>query len=128
MFRLFRKQVKTAADQSSFKSTMAATLLKPIRHAQIRFVTVLSKQESRLSVRQKKGALLIFLISMGSLSSYWVYEGIFLTSQDKPGYLKRDVISQPKNTALPDTLDIKWLQEYKRWKARKDSLTDSLKR
>lgn len=128
MFRLFRKQAKPAAGQSSFKSTMAAILLKPIRDAQIRFAAGLSKQESRLSVRQKKGALLIFLISMGSLSGYWVYEGIFSTSQDKPGYLKRDVISRPKNTTLPDTLDIKWLQEYKHWKARKDSLPDSLKR
>ena len=128
MFRLFRKQAKSIAEPSAFKSTMAAILLKPIRDAQIRFATSLSKQESRLSIRQKKAALLIFLITMGILSGYWVYEGIFLTNSDKPGYLKRDLITRPKNTTLPDTLDVKWLQEYKHWKARKDSLPDSLKR
>jgi hypothetical protein len=128
MFHLFRRQAKPAPGQSFFKMTIAAMLLKPIRQAQIRFATVLSKQESRLSIRQKKGALLIFLISMGSLSGHWVYRGIFSTDPGKPGYLKRDLITRPKNATLPDTLDIKWLQEYKHWKAVKDSLPDSLKR
>jgi hypothetical protein len=128
MFRLFRKQARPAAEPGSLKRTIAAMLLKPIRDAQIRFATVLSKQESRLSIRQKKVALLIFLISMGSLSGHWVYKGIFSTNSDKPGYLKRDLITRPKNATLPDTLDIKWLKEYKNWKARKDSLPDSLKR
>ena len=128
MFRLFRKKAKPAGQGTGIKDKMAAVLAKPLQQAQTRFATTLSKYESRLSVRGRKWALLIFLVCMCSLSAYWLYEGIFPTNGYKPAFLKNGLITQPQNTTLPDTLDIKWLQEYKRWRAKKDSLLDSLKR
>jgi hypothetical protein len=128
MFRLFRKQALSARKNNPIRAKIAGILGKPIRKAQTRLATSLSKQESRLSLREKKWALLAFLLSMGSLSGYWVYQGIFSKFGNKPGFLKYQGITEPKNATLPDTLDIKWLQEYKHWQARKDSLPDSLKR
>jgi hypothetical protein len=128
MFRLFRKQTPSAKNDNPIRAKISGILAKPLHKAQTRLVTSLSKQEGRLSVRDKKWALLAFLLLMGSLSGYWVYQGIFSKSMNKPGFLKYQGITEPKNATLPDTLDIKWLQEYKHWQARKDSLPDSLKR
>lgn len=126
MFRLFRK--KTKPSENPIRNKVGGILAKSIRHAQIRFATALNKQESRLTVTQKKYALVIFMVSMTSLSGYWVYEGIYSKTTGKPGFLKFQDITAPKNPTLPDSLDIKWLQEYKHGKAKKDSLPDSLKR
>ncbi len=128
MFRLFRKKESSARKDNPIRTRISDILAKPIRKAQTRLATSLSKQESRLSLQEKKWVLLAFLLLMGSLSGYWVYEGIFSKSMNKPGFLKYQSITEPKNATLPDTLDIKWLHEYKRWQARKNSLPDSLKR
>jgi hypothetical protein len=128
MFRLFRKKTKPAGQGTGIKDKIAVVLSKPLHQVQIRFANKLSKYDSRLSVRGRKWALLIFLVCMCSLSAYWLYEGIFPINGYTPVFLKHGLITQPKNTTLPDTLDIKWLQEYKRWRAKKDSLLDSLKR
>jgi hypothetical protein len=125
MFRFFRK-IKRLDHPAQNK--MTGILSKPIRQAQTRFATVLSKQERRLSNPQKKKVLFLFILGMTSLSGYWVYQGIFSKSSDKPGLPHYQGITQPKNATLPDSLDIKWLQEYKHWRQRKDSLPDSLHR
>lgn len=128
MFRLFRKQPKRIGVERRIQTKVAGILTKSIQKAKIRFATGLSRYESRLSVRGKKRALLIFCLSMGSFSGYWLYEGIFSNDQGKPTFLQHQSITRPKNTALPDSLNIKRLQEYKRWQVMKDSLPDSLKR
>lgn len=125
MFRFFRK-IKQSDNPAQNKLT--GILSKPIRKIQIRFCTLLSKHERRLSRPQKKKVLLLFMLGMASLSGYWVYQGIWGKPSNKPGILHYQGVTQPKNATLPDSLDIKWLQAYKHWRQRKDSLPDSLHR
>lgn len=127
MFRLFRKTTATPKEDP-VKSKMAGILAALAHKAQVRFATNMSSYERRMSNGGRKRALLIFCIGMSCLSSYWLYDGVFSHTQDKPGFLRQQTISRPQNSTLPDSLDLQRLRQYKQRQAIKDSLTDSINR
>jgi hypothetical protein len=127
MFQLFRKWRQASKPESPTAGRVAGILGKAVKQVQTRFGTVLSKQERQLNIRQKKRALWIFCTSMSVLSGYWIVDGLFSGTMNKPSFLPHQSMTVPQKPLLPDSLDIHYLQQYKHWRAAKDSLPDSLK-
>jgi hypothetical protein len=65
---------------------------------------------------------------MSGLSGYWIYEGMFSTLPDNPGFLKHQAITSPQKTDLSDSLNLQLLKQFQQEQATKDSLPDSVKR
>ncbi|TXJ29009.1 MAG: hypothetical protein E6Q24_04855 [Chitinophagaceae bacterium] len=79
-----------------------------------RFARTMSKGEQKLTTGQKKISLLLFCIVMCGMSAYWLYRGIFTEANKSPVFLKQKHITIPLDPALPDSLDIHLLEQYRR--------------
>lgn len=91
------------------------------------FALTLSRYERRLTIWQKKMALVGFCLAMSCLSAYWLYEGIFSKGKDRPSYLKQKTITPPPAITLPDSLNTELLKARKaKWEAQRTT-TDSKK-
>jgi hypothetical protein len=86
----------------------------------------LGEKEQQLPIKQKKYFLLAFTICMSAVSFSFLYRALWGHAGMK-SYLKNETITPPPNTALPDSLDIKMLEEMKREKMAAPSATDSVK-
>jgi len=128
MFQLFRKKRPSSHPKNPETDKIGNILAKTIYKVQTRWATSLSQAESRLSVRQKKWALWIFCAGMSFWSAHCIYEGIFSPASGKAGYLKQQMITAPRKTQLPDSLDLQLLKQFQQRRAKIDSLPDSLKR
>ncbi len=128
MFRLFRRKIQTHPVQNPVEGKIGTVLAKAVHDCQRRLAAILSKKESRLTLRQKKRTLVIFCIAMSSLSGYWIIAGIFSISQGKPDFLQHQAITVPQKTVLPDSLDLQLLKQFQQGRAKKSSQPDSVKR
>jgi hypothetical protein len=128
MVRLFPKKGSVENPENPAKKKVTDFWVKTLQKRQMRLAGILSNYERQLPIRQKKMLLLIFCIGMSGLSACWIYEGLFSTTTDKPDFLQHQSITVPQKTLLPDSLDIRYLQQYKRWRETQDSLHDSLKK
>lgn len=76
-------------------------------------VKQLSRYEQRLSLSEKKVCLVLFCLLMGSLSTYWLYQGIAGRSTVAPTYMQPQSIVRPHDSKLPDSLNVNFLEELK---------------
>ena len=87
----------------------------------------LSTYEQHMTTGQKKSFLFIFFICSSSVSMTLIYKGIFI--QDRVSvFLQKDAVNMPQNSKLPDSLDVKWLEELQRINRARQALLDSLKK
>lgn len=87
----------------------------------------LSKREQKLTLRQKKIALLIFCSCMFTYSFILLWQGFFSPGKPPSHYLDHHTITMPADPRLPDSLNIPLLEQIQKSKLRLDSLHDSLK-
>lgn len=125
MFSMFRKRPST---YSQSRQTRESKLTIFTRRLQTRWAEGLSRQDRKLTMRQRKLLLCLFTLLMSGLSTYWIYRGIIPPQKGKPSYLHHQAITTPETVSLPDSLDLNLLKAYQRWQTLKDSLSDSSKR
>ena len=124
MYRLFK--TKNSGSAPAVKRA-ATAVQKVIYQLKMKIAAALAKWESRLTIKEKKVYLLCFCILMVSLSSYWLYEGIFLKPRKGPTYLKQETISRPQDISLPDSLDMHYLEARKRQREVHKTIPDTTK-
>ncbi len=125
MFNLFSKRSAIQSQQNLPRQTKLSAF---IRRIQNRWADVLSRQDRKLTIIQRKVFFCLFILAMSILSSYWIYQGIFPgKNQALPG-MQQEGITLPAKIALPDSLDVNFLKAYQRWRMFKDSSLDSSKR
>lgn len=110
MFRIFRK--KSNRENKHPKMEKAAEFLaRNILDKQTRTANWLSRHEQRLSIKQKKFALLIFCACMSFVAGSLLYRGIFRARSSIPDWLQQQSITVPKTHPIPDSLDLNVLPE-----------------
>jgi len=111
MIRLFLRKKLPPGQENRATGKIAGIATSLIQRVQIRFARTLSQFESRLSVREKKWAVLIFYMALTGLSAYWIYDGFFAHMSRKQTILKHQRVAIPQNIVLPDSLDVQFLQK-----------------
>lgn len=67
-------------------------------------IFMLSKQENKMTLLQKKIAISVFLFLMGFLLIGLLYGGLLGADMNRPSYLDIPRISQPISPQLPDSI------------------------
>jgi hypothetical protein len=123
MFKLFPKK-KTTPGANRQTGKVSIFLSERAGRWHVRCADFLNRQERRMTVPQKKRALLLFLMIMSTVSAFWIYTGVFSATNKMPAYLRQHMIQLPKT--WPDSLKRRFIEEYKRQQALRDSLVDSV--
>lgn len=126
MFRIFKKRKRKIASTLSEKA--AGKIKSLILKVKCQFAETMSQYEQRLSTKQKKVALAVFCLIMCSLSSFWLYQGVFKINTDNPGYLKQNKITIPHDITLPDSLNTELMEELKQRLEHHKQKADSIKK
>jgi len=111
MFSIFRKKTLRREDKHPKMEKAAAFFARKIIKTQNRIANWLSRYEQKMSISQKKMALLLFCISMSIMTGSLLYRGIFTNRNSTPGWLQQQSITIPKTHPIPDSLDLNGLQE-----------------
>lgn len=109
MLNLFRKK-KTEKEYPHLDKA-AAFFARNILRAQTRIAAWLSKHEQRMTIPQKKMALVLFCISMSILAGSFLYRGITGFNTSSPEWLQQPSIVIPETQALPDSADLEILNQ-----------------
>ena len=103
----------------------SAILKTPVRNALQKLAAFLSTYERKMSLRQKKVALIAFLTLMMSYCFILMF-GLFSPATTTPTYLKAGTISTPRKPhRRADSLQAAWEQKYRQWKATHPDTTHS---
>ncbi|MGB8193753.1 MAG: hypothetical protein WCF67_17610 [Chitinophagaceae bacterium] len=125
MFELFRKRKHNYHSHPVNRHLQKIKLY--VNKLQMVLAARLSRYEQRMTEVQKKVSLFCFLLLMGGLSTYWLYQGIFSKPTASPAFLKQRTIVRPQDISLPDSLNIEVLEALKRKQEKERLKNDSTK-
>jgi hypothetical protein len=128
MFRLFKRKTRDENNGNGFTDKAAGHISRSIIRLQTQFANRMSRYEQYLSIRQKKIALVVFCISMGSFSGWLIYQGVWMKKIETPSYMEKNSIIHPENITLPDSLDLQKMENFKQRQDLQSKLTDSVHR
>lgn len=127
MLKMFRK--KQMVEKQHPKMEKAAFLFaKTIISAQTHIANWLSKQEQKLSIRQKKLAFFTFCVCMSLIAGSLFFRGIFNNSNNIPGWLRQHSITIPETQPMPDSIDVDLLKKFNSNHNAGENKTDSINR
>jgi hypothetical protein len=109
MLNLFRK--KKVEKEYPHLDKAAAFFARNIIRLQSRIAAWLSKYEQRMTIPQKKMALLLFCISMSILAGSFLYRGVTGFNTSSPSWLPQPSIVIPETQPLPDSADLQILNQ-----------------
>lgn len=101
MLNLFRK--RNAEKQYPHLDKVAALLARNIIRLQSVVANWLSKYEQRMTISQKKLALVLFCISMSILAGSFLYHGISGNSSNSTSWFQQPSITIAETHPLPDS-------------------------
>ena len=127
MLRLFRNKKQTGADHPQLDKA-ASWFAKKIIGFQTRVAGWLSKQEQKLTIPQKKMALIVFCISTAILSASYLFRALNEYHDPSPAWFSQPSIAIPETHPLPDSIDEQLLKEYQKFKRQSQTpvTTDSV--
>lgn len=101
MFNLFRK--RNTEKQYPHLDKVATFFARNIIRSQTVVANWLSKYEQRMTISQKKIALVLFCISMSILAGSFLYRGISGNSSNSTSWFQQPSITIPETHPLPDS-------------------------
>jgi len=122
---MFRRRLPISSQQDRASDNKLAGF---IRKLQTRWALALSRQDKKLTIRQRKVLVCLFMLLMSGLSTYWICEGIYPEKGQRLLFIPHQTVTVPIKASLPDSLDLNFLRAYQRWRMVKDSLPVSNKR
>jgi len=125
MFNLLSRRAAIQSQQNLPRQTKLSAFIRKIQN---RWADVMSRQDRKLTINQRKVFLCLFILAMSLLSGYWIYQGIFPGKNLTLPGMQHEGITPPTKVALPDSLDMNLLKSYQRWRMFKDSSLDKSKR
>jgi len=125
MIQKLKRKPTPGKSNAPFASKVAEQINKTITGLQTKFTRALSDKEKSLTVKQKKWALFIFCSGMFLISGYWLYEGLFDKNRYTIPYMDQQTITRPGNIKLPDSLDLKNLEEFRKRQQSLPKMNDS---
>lgn len=107
-------------------SKHAAALKNGVGKAQQKIAGKLSDWDSLLTIKERKIVVLLFFSGMFTLSGWMLCSGIWQKPAAMPGYLRRQTITRPKSTDLPDSLNIHLLEEKRLQQLKQQQQKDTI--
>lgn len=124
LFKIKRRQ-KEREHPAANKA--ASFLARGFLKAQTKWAGWLSAKEQKMTLQQKKKAFYVYCIITGVLTIGFFYSAFFVKQVGTEQLLKPPSVTLPKDSRLPDSLNLEYLRElYKQQKAKqflKDSFT-----
>lgn len=91
---------------------------------QTEFATFMNRKEKQYSIQQKKMLLLAFCLFIAAIQCFHLYK-MSKGPQRNPQLPSDHKITTPQDIALPDSLDIEMIRQYRKMKKMQDSLSNN---
>jgi len=121
---MYKRKPAHEKSNAPFSNSISKRIDKTITDLQTKVARKLSDKEKTLTTKQKKWALFIFCAGMCLISGALLYKGIFDENISAP-HIDQQTITRPGIIKLPDSLDLKYLEEYKKRQQSLPNMNDS---
>ena len=121
---MFKRKPANEKSNTPFSNCISKRINKTITELQTKVGKTLSDKEKTLTVKQKKWVLFIFCAGMCLIFGALLYKGIFDENMSAP-QIDQQTITRPGIIKLPDSLDLKYLEEFRKRQQSLPKMNDS---